>query len=200
MRRLALLLLIILPLVPARADALTLRDVMELTKAGLGDDVLVALIEVDRSVFSVDAETIKSLKKAGVSEKVIVALVRSGRTPAPQPEPTPGVVEQHGEERPADSQPQVIVIDHHDEPAVREVAVPVAVPIYVPVDGERGRSRHRSSRARVIRVTDPILPLSLQPQQPNLPIHLQPQRKTEPVYWGWGGKLRPDAWKPAPEK
>jgi hypothetical protein len=24
-----------------------------------------------------------------------------------------------------------------------------------------------------------------------------PQKPAEPVYWGFGGKLRPDAWKPA---
>lgn len=26
-----------------------------------------------------------------------------------------------------------------------------------------------------------------------------PAKAPEPVYWGFGGKLRPDAWKPAPE-
>jgi hypothetical protein len=28
---------------------------------------------------------------------------------------------------------------------------------------------------------------------PNRPVQQQPK---EPVYWGWGGKLRPDAWDP----
>jgi hypothetical protein len=26
---------------------------------------------------------------------------------------------------------------------------------------------------------------------------VEPPKRTEPVYWGFGGKLRPDAWKPA---
>ena len=45
--------------------------------------VLLALIEVDRSVFTIDTPTLKKLKEAGVSETVIVALIRSGR-PAPK--------------------------------------------------------------------------------------------------------------------
>jgi hypothetical protein len=56
-----------------------LKDIVDLTKAGLGDEVLIALIDVDGGVFDVDAATLSRLKAAGVSEKVIVALVkRSG--------------------------------------------------------------------------------------------------------------------------
>ena len=29
------------------------------------------------------------------------------------------------------------------------------------------------------------------------PPPLYQQKAQKPVYWGWGGKLRPDAWKPA---
>jgi hypothetical protein len=169
MRRFMYVLVVLGVLVPLRADALTLRDLVELTRAGLGDDVLLALIEVDRPVFSIDADTLKSLKAAGVSERVIVAVVRSGRTPPPVP-PTPIVVE------PAPQpEPQVVVIDHRDrEPRVREV--PVAVPVYIPVvvrDRDRQRDRDRGS-------DDP---------------RLRPAPPKEPVYWGWGGKRRPDAWK-----
>ena len=61
------------------ADALTIRDIIELTRAGVGDDVLLALIEVDRGVYPTDPATLKQLKAAGVSDRVMVALVRSGR-------------------------------------------------------------------------------------------------------------------------
>src|SRR3954466_5547696 len=67
--------------VPVSASAVTVRDIVELSRAGLGDETLLALIEVDPSVFPIDAATIKSLKAAGVSERVIVAMVRSARTP-----------------------------------------------------------------------------------------------------------------------
>ena len=75
------------------AQALTIRDVIELTRAGLTDEVLVALIEVDGGVYATDPATLKSLKEAGVSERVMVALVRSGRErrvePSPPPAPSP---------------------------------------------------------------------------------------------------------------
>ena len=106
----------------SRAEAVTVRDLVELSKAGLSDQVLLALIEVDRSVFTIDAPTLKMLKDAGVSEAVIVAMIRSGRTAPPvsldeQPiEPPPPFVA---------PEPQVVVIEH-EVPVVREV--PVAVP------------------------------------------------------------------------
>ncbi len=73
----------------ARAEAVTLREIVELTRAGLSDEVLLALIEIDQRVFPVDPDTLKMLKDAGVSPAVIVAIVKSGRTPKPQPEPAP---------------------------------------------------------------------------------------------------------------
>ena len=80
LRRTAFALLAVLALAAGRADAVTLRDVIELSKAGLSDQVLLALIEVDRGVFAIDTPTLKELKQAGVSDAVIVAMIRSGRT------------------------------------------------------------------------------------------------------------------------
>jgi hypothetical protein len=125
MRRWLLALVVILPLFPARGNALTLRDVVELSKAGLGEDVLLALLEVDPSVFAIDTATLKTLKDAGVSQKVIIAMIRSGRTPPPPPQP---VVVQDQVPPP---EPQVIVIEHHDPQPNKEVLVPV--PVYMPM-------------------------------------------------------------------
>ena len=157
----------------SRAEAVTVRDLVELSKAGLSDQVLLALIEVDRSVFTIDAPTLKMLKDAGVSEAVIVAMIRSGRTAPPvsldeQPiEPPPPFVA---------PEPQVVVIEH-EVPVVREV--PVAVPVYItaPLIGPRvrnaGDARDDDNRNR-------------------------PARKScvQYGYWGFGGKLRPDAYAP----
>ena len=90
-RRRLLTLLAVLGLVlggAGRAEALNIRDIIELSKAGLSDQVLIALIEVDRGVFSVDTDTLKKLKNEGVSDPVIVAMIRSGRMPAPAVQPT----------------------------------------------------------------------------------------------------------------
>jgi hypothetical protein len=153
-----------LALVPARADAITLREVIELHQAGVGEEVLLALIEIDQRVFPTDPATIRSLKNAGVSERVIVAIVKSGRMPVvPDAEPAPVASEP--------PEPQVVV-GERERPVVREVAVPVPVYVAVPV--------RRSSR-------------SIHDDRDD-----RPRKPAEPVYWGWGGKLRPDAWQPAP--
>ena len=174
-----LLIAVALLAVPASAGAqsggqtLTVREVIELSKAGLGEEALLALIEVNRPVFPVDVDTLKVLKDAGVAPNVIVAMIRSGRT-APAPEPLPFFDDPDPAAATAPP-PQVVVVEHHDEPAVREV--PVAVPVYVAMPVRRS---HRG-------------------EHPSRPPVVKPPRQVEPVFWGWGGKLRPDAWKPAIE-
>jgi len=175
------------------AQAVTLKDIVDLSKAGLGDDVLLALIDVDGGVFDVDPGTLKSLKAAGISERVIVALVRSGRErPAPPTDPATltDVVSQQ-------TAPDVVYIDRPSPTVVREVTVPYAVPypVYVGVP-VGGRGRHEG-RAPVGILLEPSItaPETIRGGPRNLTDVPAPSTK-EPVYWGNGGKLRPDAWKP----
>jgi len=63
---------------PARADELTLRDVIELHRAGLGEDLLIAVIDADAGPFRLSFADIQDLKSDGLSERVIAALVRTG--------------------------------------------------------------------------------------------------------------------------
>jgi len=181
-------------LTAGRAEALSVRDVIELSKAGLGDEVLLALIEVDPSIFAIDAPTLKQLKAAGVSDRVIVAMIKSGRTPkaevvpaAADPQPAPASEARSRE-------PEVIVIDHHDAPAPAPapapppVTYPVAVPVYVPVVTDAYRQR---DRVETVLQTDQGYVKARVPVAPNCV-------KAEPVYWGFGGKLRPGSWDPPP--
>src|SRR5258708_34256714 len=116
-RRTAFVLLAVLAVAAGRAEAVTIRDVIELSKAGLSDQVLLALIDVDRGVFTMDAPTVKQLKEAGVSEAVIVAMIRSGRTPqAEQPA--------LARELATPSDPGATVIDHLGPPSPPPYAVP----------------------------------------------------------------------------
>lgn len=104
-------------LAPARAEAVTIRDIVELTKAGLSDDIIVALIEADRTMFTLDAKLVLQLREAGVTERVILVMVESRRKYAavnivnPIPPPQPPVV-------------QV-------QPVVPERIVHVPVPVYI---------------------------------------------------------------------
>jgi hypothetical protein len=70
---------------PHEAWAVSTRDLIELSKAGLGDEVLVALVEADGTVFNLDAPRILELRAAGVSESVITAMLRNASRPAPAP-------------------------------------------------------------------------------------------------------------------
>ena len=188
MRRLSTILVVALFLTAGRAEAVTTKDIIDLARAGLGEAVLLALIEVDGGVFTIDKTTLTSLKAAGVSERVIEAMIRSGRNRPIETPPTPVPVVDR--EPP---QPQVIVIEH-ERPVVHEVVVPV--PVFVPVGVRiRARSHELQPPLDVFRGFNPSLP-GFVPIQPLVP---QPPKRPEPVYWGWGGKLRPDAWKPAPE-
>ena len=183
MRRLALVALLVAGL-SASAEALTIKDVIELTRAGLGDDVLLALIEVDGGVYAIDSGTLKSLKEAGVSERVIVALIRSGRQQRLAPEPPP-VVDPVQETAVTPPPPQVVVIEHHEPAQVREVMVPV--PVYVPVPTRRPRTQD------VIHTTE----TTYVPFQSGMPVERPAvDRRSEPsnTYWGFGGRLRSDAW------
>lgn len=170
------------------AEAVTVRDIIDLTKAGLGDEVMLALIEVDARVFSIDTETLTLLKQSGVSEKVIVALVRSGRVPPAAAEGNPAAI-------PPD--PIVVYVDQ-PAPVVQQVAVPV--PVYVTVPGDwRETRRQRLGPQTDSNSAQAQSAVGLPPTQ-NGPPHYLTDRpapsKGEPVYWGFGGKLRPDAWKP----
>lgn len=138
-----------LSLAPASAQAITLKEIVELSRAGLGEEVLLALIDVDQRVFDIDADTLRMLKQQGVSERVIVALVRSGRMqPAlpvqPEviaaPEPAP--------------EPPVVVIER-ERPVVHVQQVPVAVPIYVPVV-THPRPRHKVDDVEPRRRAEPV--------------------------------------------
>ena len=187
MRRVFIALVAVVLMAAGRAEAVTIRDLIELSKAGLGDEVLIALIEVDRQVFNIDTATLKKMKDAGVSEAVIVALIRSGRTspvePAPVAAPQP---------QPAPREPEVIVIDHHDAPAPAPAAypVPVAVPVYVPLSGY-SRGAFARETVTTILPTDHGLVKARVPVPANC-------LKAQPVYWGFGGKLRPGSWQPTP--
>ena len=190
-RRTVFAFLIAAAVAAGRAEAVTIRDLIELTRAGLSEQVLLALIEVDRGVFTIDTPTLKQLKEAGVSEAVIVALIRSGRTPpAQQPEPLPPP-----EYTSAAREPEVIVIDHHDEPvaAPAPVAVPypVAVPVYVAVPSRSTRRHPGNDTVTTTFSTDVGVVKARVPLPANCV-------KAEPVYWGFGGKLRPGSWQPPP--
>ena len=180
MRRSALLFILIAALGAARAEAVTVREIVELSKSGLSDDVLLALIDIESKVFPVDPDTVRMLKDGGVSERVIAAIIRHGRSKPLEPLPVAAVAPQPS----LPPEPQVIVIDHHDEApvqSVREVReVPVAVPVYFPIYVRP--LRHGGNVAPQAPVFAPGVPVGL----PHSRIGLSappPKPTSDPPYW-----------------
>src|SRR5262249_20548976 len=101
--------LVLLGPMQGRASAVTIQELLEF-KGKLSDDVLVALIESDGSVFHLSIGDVASLKEKGLSEKVILAMLKTATkeratTPAapisqPQPVYTPPPADQYGNEPP----------------------------------------------------------------------------------------------------
>jgi hypothetical protein len=162
-----------LSLAAGRAEAVTVRDVIELSKAGLSDSVLLALIDVDRSVYSIDTATLKQLKSAGVSDAVIVAMIRSGREPhaedtaqpvmQPQPAPQP--------ESQDSTQPAAVPTPAAPYPVAMPYPVYVGVPFVTTMSPQDGR---RPS----------MKPVVAQPELPPNCVAAQVPR------WGFGGTIR----------
>ena len=86
--RLLLPALVLLGPMQGRASAVTIQELLEF-KGKLSDDVLVALIESDGSVFHLSIGDVAALKDKGLSEKVILAMLKTATkqqtTPAPPP-------------------------------------------------------------------------------------------------------------------
>lgn len=110
-------------LVPASASAVTVRDIIELAKAGLSDDILIALIDADRTIISLDKDEILALKKARVSEAVILKMLRT-RSEFDVPSATPDAEAPAEVVVPQPPVPELVVIGAQPSPAPATVVVP----------------------------------------------------------------------------
>jgi hypothetical protein len=66
-------------LVPTAASAVTVDQIVQLSRAGVTETVILALIDRDRTIFTLEPEQLVTLKAQGVSETVILAMLKSGR-------------------------------------------------------------------------------------------------------------------------
>jgi hypothetical protein len=75
----AVLAALIVLMLPGVARAVTLDDIIALSKAGVSSEILVAVIDADRTIFNLTPADIVSLKKAGVPNDVIVKMLGTAR-------------------------------------------------------------------------------------------------------------------------
>jgi hypothetical protein len=66
-------------LAPARASAATVDQIVALSKAGVSEPVILALIDRDKTIFPIEPEQLPVLKQQGLSDTIIMAMLKSGR-------------------------------------------------------------------------------------------------------------------------
>ena len=64
---------------PAAASAVTLDEILSLSRAGVTDAIILALIDRDKTVFAIEPDQIVKLQRDGLSEAVVLAMLKSGR-------------------------------------------------------------------------------------------------------------------------
>ncbi len=125
------------PFVPPAA-AVSVDELVNLKANGLTDDVLVALIETDGSVFQLTSADVLALHRRGLSEKVILAMLATARRAAAvqqSSEPSTGVVQPVPAPPPLPAPIQQTVVQNVAvlPPDPVYIQVPVAFPVFVPV-------------------------------------------------------------------
>jgi hypothetical protein len=73
----------LLSLAAFQEPSFTKDDVLKLSKAGIGEEVILAKIEQEKRSLSFTADDLAEMKKAGVSEKVLARLAELTSKPAP---------------------------------------------------------------------------------------------------------------------
>ena len=64
---------------PRPASAVTLAEVVALSKGGVSEPVILALIERDQTLFSMSPDQLVKLQRQGLSDTILLALIKSGR-------------------------------------------------------------------------------------------------------------------------
>jgi hypothetical protein len=169
------------------ASATTIDDLIKLKAARVSDDVLIALIESDGSVFYLSADDVLKLRDKGLSDKVVVAMLMTGAKARQAGEAAvkQARMQQQAEQaqvderyRPASEQQQPPTVNvtqtvTQTVEAPQQPAYPnfgsypyYQSPLYLPVTYPYGYGG---------RVNRPVV-------------------TNTPVYWGYGGQRRPDTW------
>src|SRR5689334_15619092 len=66
-------------ILPSTAGAVTVDEIVQLSRSGVTETVILALIDRDKTIFALEPEQLVTLKAQGVSERVVLAMLKSGR-------------------------------------------------------------------------------------------------------------------------
>lgn len=175
--------LVLIGCVPAAASAVTIDEVVALSKSGVSEEVIVAVIERDQTLFSLSPALIMKLQRDGLSDRILLALIKSGRPNEPPPPasavapvtapvpPPPAIsVVGHGPQLPNAPEPELIAADATEAPLPVPPPVFVPVPIIVPVPQVKphaGRRAHPQPEQFLERTANPLLCVQRVPLGPS---------------------------------
>ena len=69
-------------LAPRPVAAVTVDQIVALSKAGVSEAVILALLDRDRTLLTIDPEQLVTLKREGLSDTLIMAMLKNGRDDA----------------------------------------------------------------------------------------------------------------------
>jgi hypothetical protein len=83
MRKLSLIVVVLISfsLATSGQEALTNASIVKMTKAGLGEDLIVSMVQSQPGHYELTPDTLTSLKSDGVSEKVLAAMAAKNAAP-----------------------------------------------------------------------------------------------------------------------
>jgi hypothetical protein len=135
-----LLVLALAACTPTPASAVTLAEVVALSKSGVSEPVILALIERDQTLFSMSPDQLVKLQRQGLSDTILLALLKSGHPS--EASPPKGPVALAASQPPAAPPPPAVVVVGHDpdypntyssDVTLATNAPPVQAPLIVPV-------------------------------------------------------------------
>ncbi len=188
--RLLLAFVIVAGPLAGRASAVTIKELLDY-KGRLSDDILIALIESDGSVFHLSISDVAALRDKGLSDRVIIAMLKTAHRndPPPAPAPTPAPVPDVAQTAPPPDAPPLDGPDQmygmQEPPPEMPVSQPSAPTVFP------------------VQPADQVVEYVPYPVYVPVPVAVRPHpapAPPQPQYWGWGGQRRPDSWPltPAP--
>ena len=169
----------------ARAWAVTVEDIVELSQAGIGEIVLIELIEMDDIAYPLTPSRLRALKGAGVSDQVLLALLRSGPSADGHRIPTAQRDESRRTTRSDGCRPRT-------RAACESVVTSIVLVPTRPARAIGGRQRAPGPQTAL--GFGGVSGLSALSTRTTRTTGTVTNTRREPVYWGWGGKKRPGSW------
>lgn len=167
-------------LAASTAEAAPLEDIVKLTQVGVADTVLIELIDMNPTPYSLAPSRLRALQQAGVSDIVLLALLRNGFVEGVR-NPSTDCLGSSFSCRAATP-----------TAAAPAIPVPVPVPVSVPVRTPRRTSPQTLSAG-------PLNPAGFAGVTGFTSLTVSATTviggaANAPVYWGWGGQKRPGSW------